>query len=155
MTIQGCSSTLSNCCALAIGSTVLTALCGVVYKTKSAHGYLRTSLDTLFSKNAVMVHLIEDLHGGLINEVNLKMMYDESAPGSKLRQLAVDQILYDAKCGQLEDCEQPYIDLADIMEEFAKDITKVCLRMVGRDFKDPAMQREKYLGDPTFEIDAS
>ena len=106
-------------------------------------------------QNAVTVHLIEDLHGGLINEVNLKMMYDESAPGSKLRQLAVDQILYDAKCGQLEDREQLYVDLAGIIQEFAKDITKTCLRMVSGDFKDPTTQREKYLGDLTFEIDAS
>ena len=148
--IQGRSNTLSNCCALAIGSIVLTALCGVVVRDQIRTWILANKLGYPILQDAVMVHLIGDLHG------NLKMMYDESAPGSKFRQLAVDQILYDAKCGQLEDREQPYVvDLADTMEEFAKDITKACLRTVSGYFKYPAMQREKYLGDPKFKIDAS
>ena len=77
-----------------------------------------------------------------IEEVTLKQIYKGSAPGSKIRQFAVDQCLFDLN---QNDNESSYLQFVNDSEDFAQQLAAAIVLLGSGDRINPCHDESQYL----------
>ena len=97
-----------------------------------------------------MCDLIICCSSDYIDEDTLKQTYEGSTRGSKLRQFAVDQCLFDVRNNAPEDDDEwSYPRFVKDNEDFAQEIAKATILLREADPRDPGNDKSPYLYAPS------
>ncbi len=91
-----------------------------------------------------LVHYDYDSH---IEKATLKQIYEGSAPGSKIRQFAVDRCLFDIRqrCPVHQEYKCPYLDFVKDNEDFAQQLAVATILLGNKEPDHPSYYESSYL----------
>ena len=92
-----------------------------------------------------MLQLIKCHTSEAIMPQTILVAFEHSAPGSKLRQFAIDQLRYDLRFHQPGKYADAYIAAAIITEDFGLDFLRSCLDAGRAVAVNPAAHRQRYV----------
>lgn len=96
-------------------------------------------------QNSAMLDIIKCHETFCITSRTLRLAYDNSFPGSKLRQCAIAQLRWDARTGGLAHHRDEFISWAEGMEDIGLDFMKSYLDTDQNMIKDPAEDTRPYM----------
>ena len=91
-----------------------------------------------------MIEVIRCHHAEAITPETIRVVFENSAAGSKLRQFAIDELRLDISQSLCHNAAS-YVSVAEIVEGFGLDFLKVCLETGGRKPINPRMHRRRYM----------
>lgn len=106
---------------------------------------LGDKLGCLIFLDLAMLELIKDHKSDVLRAETMRVVFEQSAPGSKLRQFAIDQFRFELVRGRLWEGAAAFVAAAKIAEDFALDFLKVCVEAAGGDAIDPQTHKGRYM----------
>lgn len=92
-----------------------------------------------------MLELIECHGSRSISVETVRVAYEHSAPGSKLRQYSIDKLRLDIRYNRLSDMAASYVSVAKIAEDLGQDFLKACMEAGSSKAIDPREHRKRYM----------
>lgn len=96
-------------------------------------------------KDIAMLGLVRTYYPELINTKTVRIAYEKSAPGSKLRKCLLDLVRYEAWAGAFETDAVEWMSFARHCVDFGKDLMRAMFETGEKEVKHPFKQKAKYL----------
>lgn len=105
---------------------------------------LGDKLGCLVFRDIAMLELIECHQIEVIQAQTMRIVFQKSTPGSKLREFAIDQFRSDLQHRLLREDAAAFVSVAKIAEDFGLDFLKACMEADG-DAINPNEHRRRYI----------
>ena len=106
---------------------------------------LGDKLRCLAFQNLAMLELINNHRTGDVTPETIRVIYEQSGLGSKLRRFATDMFRYALQIGDLPMDTAVFASTSKIAEEFALDFLKACVEEDDGEAILPFSQKERYM----------